>query len=163
MSRHGRVGVFSAVGGRVTETAARNVARAANFSTMMAERSLRVLVVEDEALLRWSLVEILRRGGHTVIEAVSATTAREAMSSAPSAIDVVLLDYRLPDSNDLRLLEEIRRNRPGSAVVLMTAYATPEVIDGALERGAYCVISKPFDLHDVDTLIHNAHRAKRPH
>ena len=130
---------------------------------MMAEQSLRVLVVEDEALLRWSLAEILRRGGHTVLEAVSATTALEAMSSAPSAIDVVLLDYRLPDSNDLRLLEEIRSHRPGSAVVLMTAYATPEVVHEALERGAYCVISKPFDLHDVDTLIHNAHRANRPH
>lgn len=130
---------------------------------MMAERSLRVLVVEDEALLRWSLAEILRLRGHTVIEAVSASTAREAINGEPTPIDVVFLDYRLPDSNDLRLLEEIRRNLPGCAVVLMTAYATPEVVQGALERGAYCVISKPFDLHDVDTLIHNARRASRPH
>lgn len=129
---------------------------------MLTEQSLRVLVVEDEALLRWSLVEILRRGGHTVIEAVSASTAREALISATSPIDVVFLDYRLPDSQDLRLLEEIRRDMPRSGVVLMTAYATP-VVHAALERGAFCVISKPFDLHDVATLAHNAHRAGRPH
>lgn len=98
-----------------------------------------------------------------MIEAVSASTARGAMNGAPTRIDVVFLDYRLPDSSDLRLLEEIRRDAPGSAVVLMTAYATPEVVHGALERGAYCVVSKPFDLHDVDTLVHNAHRAGRPH
>lgn len=130
---------------------------------MPAEQSLRVLVVEDEALLRWSLAEVLRRGGHTVIEAVSASTARGAMSNTPAPIDVVFLDYRLPDSNDLRLLEDIRRDMPRSAVVLMTAYATPEVVHQAMERGAYCVISKPFDLHDVDTLAHSAHRAGRPH
>lgn len=130
---------------------------------MVAEQSLRVLVVEDEALLRWSLAEILRRSGHTVIEAVSASTAREAMSNAASPIDIVLLDYRLPDSQDLRLLEEIQRGMPGTAVVLMSAYATPEVVRGALERGAYCVINKPFDLHDVETLVHRAHRAGRPH
>lgn len=124
---------------------------------------MRVLVVEDEALLRWSLAEILRRQGHTVIEAGSAGDAREAIRSTPAPVDVIFLDYRLPDSNDLRLLEEIRRDVPRSAVVLMTAYATSEVVQGALERGAYCVISKPFDLHDVHALVENARRTIRPH
>jgi DNA-binding NtrC family response regulator len=106
---------------------------------------------------------MLRRQGHTVLEAVSASTARDAMSSTPDPIDVVFLDVRLPDSNDLGLLGEIRRRMPRSAVVMMTAYATPEVVQGALERGAYCVVSKPFDLNDVDALVRNAHRAGRPH
>lgn len=130
---------------------------------MLAEESLRVLVVEDEALLRWSLAEILRRRGHTVIEAVSAGDARDAIRGTPAPLDVIFLDYRLPDSNDLRLLEEIRRDVPRSAVVLMTAYATPEVVHGALERGAYCVLNKPFDLHDVHALVANARRTIRPH
>jgi DNA-binding NtrC family response regulator len=75
----------------------------------------------------------------------------------------IFLDYRLPDSSDLGLLEEIRRNTPRSAVVLMTAYATPEVTERALERGAYCVISKPFDLDDVDALVDNARQTIRRH
>jgi DNA-binding NtrC family response regulator len=130
---------------------------------MPADKSLHVLVVEDETLLRWSLAEMLRRQGHTVLEAVSASTARDAMSGTPDPIDVVFLDLRLPDSNDLGLLGEIRRRMPRSAVVMMTAYATPEVVQGALERGAYCVVSKPFDLNDVDALVRNAHLTGRPH
>ena len=125
-------------------------------------RHLRILVAEDEALLRWSISELLRRGGHTVVEAASASTVRDAMV-AEEPLDVVMLDFRLPDSADLRLLEEIRRRMPRSAVVLMTAYGTPEVVQGALDLGAYCVVSKPFDLHDVEPLIQKAYQASRPH
>lgn len=85
------------------------------------------------------------------------------MTTTPAPIDVVLLDYRLPDSSDLQLLDDVRRGLPRAAVVMMSAYATPEVVQAALERGAYCVINKPFDLHDVDSLVQTAHRAGRPH
>jgi DNA-binding NtrC family response regulator len=127
------------------------------------KRSLTVLVIDDEALLRWSIAEILRRSGHTVIEATSADNARDAMTHAPKPIDVVLLDYRLPDSNDLRLLEEVRRRLPQSAVVLMTALGTPEVMEEALEQGAYCILSKPFDMRGLEGLVTNAYRASRYH
>ena len=124
---------------------------------------LTVLVVDDEALLRWSIAELLRRSGHTVIEAATADTARDAMTETSESIDVVLLDYRLSDSTDLRLLEEVRRRLPHSAVMLMTAYGTPEIVQGALDRGAYCVLSKPFDMHGIDGLISEAHQASRYH
>jgi DNA-binding NtrC family response regulator len=127
------------------------------------KQSLTVLVIDDEALLRWSIAEILRRGGHTVIEAGSADNARDAMTRAPEPIDVVLLDYHLPDSNDLRLLEEVRHRLPHSAVVLMTAFGTPEVMEEATEHGAFCVLSKPFDMRGLEGLITNAHRASRYH
>jgi DNA-binding NtrC family response regulator len=128
-----------------------------------AQRSLTVLVVDDEALLRWSIAEILRQSGHQVIEATSAGNARDAMADASGLIDVVLLDYRLPDSHDLRLLDEVRRRLPESAVVLMTAFGTPEVLQGALDRGAYCVLTKPFDMLGVEGLITEAHRASGYH
>jgi DNA-binding NtrC family response regulator len=127
------------------------------------KRFLTVLVVDDEALLRWSIAELLRRSGHTVIEAPSAHSARDAMAHVSGPIDVVMLDYRLPDSNDLRLLEEVRRRLPQSAVVFMTAFVTPEVLQGALDRGAYCVLDKPFDMLDVEGVITEAHRASRYH
>jgi DNA-binding NtrC family response regulator len=121
--------------------------------------SLRVLVVDDETLLRWSISEILRRSGHSVVEAASASGAREVMTKTSEPIDVVLLDLRLPDSNDLQLLEEVRRRMPNSAVVLMTAFGTPDVAEGALRLGAYCVVSKPFDMHEVETLTREAYQA----
>jgi DNA-binding NtrC family response regulator len=127
------------------------------------KQSLTVLVVDDEALLRWSLAELLRRRGHTVIEAASASSVREAIIHTSEPIDVVLLDYRLPDSNDLQLLDEVRRSLPQSAVVLMTAFGTPDVMQDALERGAYCVLTKPFDLLGVEQLVTEARRASRFH
>ncbi|MBI4262792.1 MAG: response regulator [Acidobacteria bacterium] len=124
---------------------------------------LRVLVVEDEALIRWSIAETLAHRGHTVMEAATASTAVQALAGTKDPIDVVLLDYRLPDSNDLSLLEDVRRLRPQSAVVLMTAYGTPEVTRGALERGAYRVVNKPFDMHGLDSLVRDAYASARRH
>jgi DNA-binding NtrC family response regulator len=126
------------------------------------KKRLTILVVDDEALLRWSLAEVLRRNGHTVIEATSAREALDAISPS-SSVDAVLLDYRLPDSADLRLLEEIRRRLPRSPVVLMTASSTPEVVQGALSLGAYRVLTKPFDMHGVEGLIAEAYGATRYH
>ena len=126
---------------------------------MMPKRSLRVLVVDDEALLRWSIGQVLRRQGHTVVEATSARSARQIMTDTAEPIDVVLLDLRLPDSNDLALLEEVRHRMPRSAVVLMTADGTPEVAEAALRLGAYRIVSKPFDMHEIETLATEAYQA----
>ena len=119
--------------------------------------SLDVLVVDDEQLIRWSLSETLVEAGHTVTEAVDRESALRVLAAHPDGPDVVLLDYRLPDSNDLGLLEAIRRLAPHAQVILMTAYGTPEVTRGALELGAYRVVSKPFEVHDLAALVLQAH------
>ena len=124
----------------------------------MAGTPLTVLVVDDEALIRWSIAEVLRRRGHAVIECSTAAATRDAMDRTSERVDVVLLDHRLPDSNDLGLLEEVRRRWPRSAVVLMTAYGTPETVQGAMDRGAFCVLSKPFDMNHVETIVTDASR-----
>jgi len=126
----------------------------------MPDRHLRVLVVEDEALIRWSIAETLAHEGHTVMEAANAASAVKAMEEADEEIDVVLLDYRLPDSNDLALLANVRRLQPRSAVVMMTAYGTPEVTEGALALGAYRVVGKPFDMRALESLVVEAHDAR---
>ena len=128
----------------------------------MTAQHLRILVVEDEALIRWSISETLAHGGHTVMEAENAASAVRALKDAGGDIDVVLLDYRLPDSNDLGLLADVRRLQPRSAVVMMTAYGTPEVTEGALALGAYRVVGKPFDMRALESLVVEAHDA-RPH
>lgn len=124
--------------------------------------ALRVLVVEDERLLRWSVAETLGKSGYTVIEASDGASAIRALESAPAPVDVVMLDYRLPDSNDLTLLATIRRIAPRSAVVLMTAYGTQEIAHDALQLGAYQILNKPFDMHEVPRIVSRAQDA-RPH
>lgn len=123
--------------------------------------SLRVLVVEDELLIRWSIAETLGHAGHTVIEAEDGATAVRALTASAGPVDAVFLDFRLPDSNDLTLLANIRRLSPRSPVILMTAYGTPEVIAGALDLGVYRVMSKPFEMQDLEHVLLEA-CASRP-
>lgn len=122
---------------------------------------LRVVVIEDEPLIRWSITETLERMGHTVIEAVDAESGIRMLGELAEPADVVLLDYRLPDSNDLSLLATIRKLTPTTAVLMMTAYGTPDLTRGALELGAYGVVNKPFDMHDLEPMLLNAHAAAR--
>jgi DNA-binding NtrC family response regulator len=63
----------------------------------------------------------------------------------------------------LRLLEQIRRRLPRTPVVLMTAFGTPEMVQAALDLGAYRVLIKPFDMHGVEDLITEAYGASRYH
>lgn len=127
----------------------------------MAEKSskLRVLVVDDELLIRWSMTETLTQAGWEVGEAGNAKEALRHLSADP-APDVILLDFRLPDSSDLTLLEKIRRLVPGTAVVMMTAYGTPAMRAGALALGAHRVVTKPLDMHDLAPLVQEAYEAR---
>ena len=122
---------------------------------------LRVLVVEDEDLIRWSISETLAHEGHTVLEASDASSAVRTLTETRDPIDVVLLDFRLPDSDDLQLLANVRRLRPESAVVMMTAFGAPDVTRRALDLGAYRVVNKPFDMQALEPLILEAHSSRR--
>ena len=119
--------------------------------------SLRVLVVDDESLIRWSLSETLTDGGHFVSEAGNGEAAVRTLAGGPEPFDVVLLDYHLPDSNDLALLSTIRRAAPNAVVIMMTAHSTPEMCDDALRLGVYRVVPKPFEVHDMADLVLEAH------
>lgn len=117
---------------------------------------LRVLVVEDEPLLRWAISESLAAAGHTVVAADDGAAAERIVSSGDTQLDVILLDYRLPDSNDLGLLQRLRRLSPSSPVVLMTACNSPELTHDAVALGAYRVVDKPFEMHAIETCLREA-------
>jgi two-component system response regulator AtoC len=119
--------------------------------------NVRVLIVDDEPLIRWSLAETLTDQGYGVLQAGDGHGAVEALKEAPRPVDVVMLDYRLPDSNGLQLLGKIRDMSPRSRVVLMTAYGTPEVVAEALRLGAFCVVNKPIEMQEVADLVSRAH------
>jgi len=118
----------------------------------------RVLVVDDEALIRWSVSETLTDFGCNVVEAGNAFAAKAAV--ATDRFDVVLLDFRLPDSDDLSLLASIRVAMPDAQVIMMTAFGRPDVVEGALELGAYRVISKPFEMDVLADLVAGAYAAR---
>jgi CheY-like chemotaxis protein len=125
------------------------------MSTSVPE--LRILIVEDEPLIRWSLSETLSGSGHVVVEAGDAAGALRAVTGVAAPFDVVLLDFRLPDSNDLALLARLRRFAATTRIVLMTAYGTPEILQAALDLGAHRVISKPFDMNDLAPMVAQAY------
>lgn len=120
--------------------------------------ALRVLVVDDEPLIRWSVSETLADSGHQVVECGDAQSARNAVRDATRPFDAIVLDLRLPDSEDLSLLSSLRRMAPRTEVILMTAYGSPEIVGAALDLGAFRVLNKPFEVQDVARLVEEAAR-----
>jgi DNA-binding NtrC family response regulator len=111
-----------------------------------------VLVVDDEPLIRWCIAETLGAAGYGITEAQDAASALRALAGMTQP-DVILLDLRLPDSSDLGLLQQIRSIAPTAAVIMMTAFGTPEVTAAALALGARAVLTKPFDMHDLEHVV----------
>jgi DNA-binding NtrC family response regulator len=119
-----------------------------------------VLVVDDEALIRWSLAEELAERGYLVRLAGTAAGARAALDVAADDPLVVILDCRLPDVGNLSLLREVRRRRPDAPVILMTAFGTPEDATEAKALGVWRFVDKPFDVADLVRLVGEAWAAR---
>jgi DNA-binding NtrC family response regulator len=115
-----------------------------------------VLIVDDESLIRWSLAEMLIGDDYTVMEAGDGKQALAVLKNPPEPVEVVMLDYRLPDTNGLQLLTAIRGLSPASRVVMMTAYGTADVMAEATRLGAVCVVNKPIEMQDVAGIVSKA-------
>jgi DNA-binding NtrC family response regulator len=113
-----------------------------------------VLVVDDERLVRWSVAEVLTARGFDVAEAADARSAMQEFG-AGDTIDLVLLDLRLPDADDLRVLASIRQRAPHVPVIVMTAFATRELVEEAAALHA-AVVNKPFELDDLMAEVERA-------
>ena len=117
-----------------------------------------LLIVDDEELVRWSLRERLERDGYVVLEA---GTAAAGIEQAAGGIDLVLLDYRLPDGDGLTVLRRIKEQAPDTPVILMTAFSTVENAVEAMKHGAYHYLNKPFNLDDVALMVEKALETSR--
>ena len=115
-----------------------------------------VLVVDDEALIRWSLSEALTDSGWAVRQAANGAEARDVLAALGTDDLVVLLDLRLPDVSDLSLLRHIRDARPDAPVIMMSAHGTAQHAAEAARLGAYRFVDKPFDVTDMVTLVNEA-------
>jgi DNA-binding NtrC family response regulator len=115
--------------------------------------SASVLIVDDEPLIRWSVRTHLERAGFDVVDV---ETGQEALECFGEKTRLALVDFRLPDTDGLHLLGEMKRRRPRCPVILVTAYGTPELTREALDSGAYRVVDKPFDLESLTAIIEAA-------
>ncbi len=112
-----------------------------------------ILVVDDEALIRWSLAERLKSDGYDVLEA---DTGRAALERMPEGVDLVLLDYRLPDIDGVSILRSMKELDPDVLVILLTAYASVDTAVEAMKLGAYHFTHKPFNLDDIVATVERA-------
>ncbi|MDA8424485.1 MAG: sigma-54 dependent transcriptional regulator [Nitrospiraceae bacterium] len=114
----------------------------------------KILVVDDEKLIRWTLEQHLVKEGYEVASAESAEKGLALINEDPP--DLVLLDNRLPEMTGLELLEKLNVQERGIMVIMITAYGMVETAVKAMKHGAYDYISKPFNLEEITFVIKKA-------
>ncbi|HVL66944.1 MAG TPA: sigma-54 dependent transcriptional regulator [Vicinamibacterales bacterium] len=112
-----------------------------------------VLIVDDEDLIRWSLRERLRSDGYETLEA---GTGAAALEQFREGVDLVLLDYRLPDTDGLSVLRELKKLDPDVLVILLTSFVSVETAVEAMKLGAFHFANKPFNLDEVSATVARA-------
>ena len=111
----------------------------------------RILIVDDEALIRKSLSQMLSRKGYEVTTAATAAEARRVFS--PGEFALALLDLRLPDASGIDLLREFKVAQPELLVIMMTAYGSIETAVEAMRLGAYDYVNKPFKSREIEVIV----------
>jgi two-component system response regulator AtoC len=114
----------------------------------------KIMVVDDEHLVRWSLRQKCEEWGYQVIEADSGEPALKlAQRESP---DLVLLDVRMPDISGIEVLDQLKKNGDARAVIMITADPQIDDVKAALKLGAYDFVGKPIDFDELHVTIKNA-------
>jgi two-component system, NtrC family, response regulator AtoC len=119
----------------------------------------KILVVDDEKMIRWSLGEALRGWGYEPIEVATAAAALEAFDTEQPIAS--LLDINLPDGSGLEILRQIRQRQSDAVVIMITANVLVDETIAALRGGAYDFIGKPINLEALQVAIRNGIEANR--
>ncbi|MDF1581399.1 MAG: sigma-54 dependent transcriptional regulator [Desulfuromonadales bacterium] len=109
--------------------------------------TIRILVAEDEEIMRITVLDHLRNQGWVADEAATGTTALELVRK--NHYELILSDIRMPGIDGERLLTEVKRVAPRTEVVMMTAHGSTDNAVNCLKKGAADYILKPFDLDDL--------------
>ncbi len=110
-----------------------------------------ILIVDDEPLMRLSMVDALKASGFAVNAAATGTEGLEGFSRKP--VDILITDLRLPGMSGLDLLQAAKQHSPKTEVIVITAYGSVETAVGAMKLGAYDYITKPFQMDELLLIV----------
>jgi two-component system response regulator AtoC len=114
----------------------------------------KIMIVDDERLVRWSLRQKCEEWGYHVIEADAGEPALKlAQHESP---DLVLLDVRMPDLTGIEVLDQLKKNGDARAIIMITADPQLDDVKAALKLGAYDFVGKPVDFDELRVTIKNA-------
>jgi DNA-binding NtrC family response regulator len=116
---------------------------------------LKLLIVDDEKLFRWSLTRALGKSGYQIVEAASAREAKQMILSEEP--EIALLDINLPDGNGIEILKWARSSFPDMMFLMITARGKVSDAVDAMRSGAYDYLEKPID---NDSLVEHVNRIK---
>jgi len=120
--------------------------------------SERILIVDDEDILRESLAEFFTQQGYVVQSCADLAAARAQLKSG--SFDLAILDLKLPDGSGLDLLSELR-GADAPLVLVVTAFPEVQTAVKALKQGAFDYINKPFDLDELQMVVERALETRR--
>jgi two-component system response regulator AtoC len=114
----------------------------------------RILIVDDEKLVRWALTQKCAEFGYQTLEAETGQEALQALQN--ESVDGVLLDVHLPDMSGLEVLDKLRQAGETRSIIMMTADPQLDDVKAALRMGAYDFVSKPLNFEELSVTLQNA-------
>ena len=114
----------------------------------------RILIVDDDKLVRWTLTQKCTEFGYFSLEASSGEEALRMLQTDP--VDAILLDVHLPDLSGIEVLEKLKQAGETRSVIMMTADPQLDDVKAALRLGAYDFISKPINFDELSVTLQNA-------
>lgn len=113
----------------------------------MEKKDNNILIVEDNINLYKTISFILGRKGYIVTNAKDGAEAIERVKERP--FDIIFMDIKMPLMDGIETFKEIKKIKPETIVVMMTAYAVEDLISKALKEGAYGIIYKPLNMEEL--------------
>ncbi len=120
------------------------------------EHTPKIIVIDDEAIMRDGSSRILAKEGLEVVTAESGEAGLEKVKETPDSFDVMLLDLMMPGMSGMEVLEHVRGIAPSILVIVVTGYATVDTAVEAMKKGAYDFIPKPFTPDQLRIVVHRA-------
>jgi len=121
----------------------------------------RVLVVDDEAIIREGCQRILSKSGWEVVAVADGPKGLSVAGEDPAGLEVVLLDLKMPGISGMEVLERLLEMDPSLPVVVITGYATVDSAVEAMKKGAYDFIPKPFTPDQLRLVVERAAEKRR--
>jgi DNA-binding NtrC family response regulator len=117
--------------------------------------SVSILVVDDESMMRNLLERILSRDGYQVLSAEDGQDALKVLEK--ESVDIIISDLKMPRMSGFELLKAVKKDYPGIAMIMMTAYGDTYTVKDALLLGADEYITKPFKSFEISLVVERAY------